>query len=136
MREMLKGVRAEDLMVRDIQSVSSDLSIRELVDEFILKHRDRAFIVADRGDIKGIVCLEDVKKIPKDQWSSARVSEVMTPREALATASPEDDGNKVLAQLTTKSIHQVPVVKDGKIQGIVCRTDILQFLQLRSELGV
>jgi Zn-dependent protease/CBS domain-containing protein len=136
MREMLSHVRAEDLMVRDIQSVSSDLSIQKLVDEFILKHRDRAFIVADRGDIKGIVCLEDVKRIPKDQWSSARVSEVMTPRETLATASPEDDGNKVLAQLTTKSIHQVPVVKDGKIQGIVCRTDILQFMQLRSELGV
>jgi len=136
MREMLRGVRAEDLMVRDIQSVSSDLSIQKLVDEFILKHRDRAFIVAEKGDIKGIVCLEDVKKVPKDQWPSARVSQVMTPREELATVSPDDDGNKVLAELAAKSVHQVPVVERGKIQGVVCRTDILQFMQLRSELGV
>jgi Zn-dependent protease/predicted transcriptional regulator len=136
MREMLAHVRAEDLMERDIQSVSGNLPIQKLVDEFIFRHRDRAFIVADRGDIKGIVCLEDVKRISKDQWPSTMVSEAMTPQEDLVTASPEDDGNKVLAQLTTKSVHQVPVVKDGKIQGVVCRTDILHFLQLRSELGV
>jgi Zn-dependent protease/CBS domain-containing protein len=136
MREMLSHVRAQDLMVRDIQSVPSNLPVQKLVDEFILKHRDRAFIVADKGDIKGIVCLEDVKKIPKDKRPSAVAGEVMTPREDLTTVSPDDDGNKVLAQLTSKRVHQVPVMKGGKIQGIVCRTDILHFLQLRSDLGI
>ena len=136
MREMLSHVRAEDLMERDIQSVSGSLSIQQLVDEFILKHRDRAFIVAEKGDIRGIVCLEDVKKIPKDQWPSTTVDQVMTPADELATVSPEDDGNTVLGQLTAKSVHQVPVVKGGKIRGVVCRTDILQFMQLRSELGI
>jgi len=135
-KDMLKGVRVEDLMRRDIQTVPGDLPVQKLVDEFILKHRDRAFVVADGGDTQGIVCLEDVKKIPKDQWSSTLVSQIMTPREDLATASPGDDGNKVLAQLTTKNVHQVPVLENGKIQGIVCRTDILQFIQLRSDLGV
>jgi len=136
MREMLRDIRAEDLMARDVQSVSSDLSIQELVDEFILKHRDRAFLVVDNSDFKGIVCLEDAKRIPKDQWPSVLVGQVMTPRDDLATVSPDNDGNKVLAQLTAKNVHQVPVVKDGKIQGIVCRTDILQFMQLRADLGI
>ena len=135
-REMLRGVMAEDLMERDIPNIPSNLSIQELVDEYVLKHRDRAFIVADRGNIKGIVCLEDVKKIPKDEWASARVSEVMTPREELATVSPDDDGNEVLAVLGAKNVNQVPVVRDGKIKGIVCRTDILQFMQLRADLGI
>ncbi len=55
---------------------------------------------------------------------------------SMTAASPNDDGNKVLAELANKRIHQVPVVKDGKIQGIVSRTDILHFLQLRADLGV
>ncbi len=135
-KDMLKGVRAEDLMRRDIQTVPGGLAVQKLVDEFILKHRDRAFVVADGGDIQGIVCLEDVKRIPKDQWPSTLVSQAMTPREELATASPDDDGNKVLAQLTARNVHQVPVVENGKIQGVVCRTDILQFMRLRSDLGV
>jgi len=136
MREMLSNVMAEDLMERDIPSVPSNLSIQKLVDEYILKHRDRAFIVADGGNIEGIVCLEDVKKVPKDEWPSVRVGEVMTLKEELATVSPNDDGNKILAVLGAKNVHQVPVVKEGKIQGIVCRTHILQLLQLRADLGI
>jgi Zn-dependent protease len=136
MREMLAHVRAEDLMERDVAIVSGNLPLQRLVDEFILRHRDRAFIVEDMGDVKGIVCLEDVKKVPRDRWSSTIVREVMTPKEGLATVSPDDDGNKVMAQLTKNSIHQVPVMQGGKIQGVICRTDILHFLQLRSDLGV
>ncbi len=136
MRDMLRDVRAEDLMEKEIQTVSGDLSIQRLVEEFILKHRDRAFIVVDRGEIEGIVCLDDVKKVPKDEWISVSVSQVMTPRKDLATVSPEDDGNKVLAELGAKNVHQVPVVRNGKIQGIVRRTDILQFMQLRADLGI
>jgi Zn-dependent protease/predicted transcriptional regulator len=135
-KEMLAHVRAEDLMERDVEIVSSSLPIQRLVDEFILKHRDRAFIVVDNGEIKGIISLEDVKKVHRDRWPTTRVSEAMTPKEDLSTASPDDDGNKVLAQLTNKRIHQIPVVKDGKIEGVVSRTDILHFLQLRSDLGV
>ncbi len=136
MREMLRDIRAQDLMERDIQNVPSDLSLQALVDEYILRHRDRGFIVVDKGQIKGIVCLEDVKKVAKDQWASKKVREVMTSSEDLAVVLPEDDGNKVLAELTARKVHQVPVVKGGKIQGIVCRTDILQFIQLRADLGL
>ena len=136
MREMLAHVRVEDLMARNVKSVSGNLTIQKLVDEFIFRHQDRTFIVADKGEIEGIISLEDVKKVPRDRWPTTRVNEAMTPREKLSTVSPDDDGNKVLAQLTNKRIHQVPVVKDGKIQGIISRTDILHFLQLRSDLGV
>jgi predicted transcriptional regulator len=135
MREMLSSVRAEDLMERDIQSIPSDLTIQKLVYEFILKHPDRAFIVVDNGGMKGIVCLEDVKKAPTDQWLATTVSKIMISAEELATVSPDDDGNKVLAELAARSVHQVPFVEDGKLRGIVCRTDILQFMQLRSDLG-
>jgi CBS-domain-containing membrane protein len=136
MKEMLAHVRAEDLMERDIHSVSGSLTIQKLVDEFIFRHQNRTFIVADKGVIEGIISLEDVKKIPRDRWAATRVSEAMTQREDLSTVSPDDDGNKVLAELATRRIHQVPVVKDGKIQGVVSRTDILHFLQLRADLGV
>jgi Zn-dependent protease/CBS domain-containing protein len=136
MREMLAHVRAEDLMEKNVQTISGTLTIQTVVDEFVFRHQDRTFIVADRGEIEGIISLEDIKKIPRDRWPTTRVNEAMTPRKDLSTASPDDDGNKVLAQLTNRRIHQVPVVKAGKIQGIITRTDILHFLQLRSDLGV
>lgn len=133
---MLKGVRAEELMTKDFEAVKGDLTIQELVDDHILKKRERVFLVVDGEILRGIVCLEDVKATPKEKWPIQKVEDIMTPREKLLFVSPEADGNKVLKTITAKDIHQVPVMRGEKIAGIICRSDILRFIQLRSELRV
>jgi Zn-dependent protease len=133
---MLKGVRAEDLMTKDFETVTADLSVKSLVDDYILKKRERVFLVSDKGSLKGIVCLEDVKSTPSEKWPETRVEEIMTPTEKLEAVSPDADGNQVLNSITTKDIHQIPVMEGEKIAGIICRSDVLRFIQLRSELGV
>ncbi len=133
---VLKGVKAENLMTKDYQSVRHDLSVQKLVDDFILKKKERVFLVLEEDEVRGIVCLEDVKATPREKWSDETVEDIMTPREELMFVSPEADGNTILNSLTAKDIHQVPVLKDGKITGIICRSDILRFIQLHSELGV
>jgi len=60
----------------------------------------------------------------------------MTPSDKLETVSGSDNGGDVLARLASGKINQVPVIEDGEIKGIVCRSNILDFLHLRSELGV
>jgi Zn-dependent protease/predicted transcriptional regulator len=135
-KTMLEGLKAEDLMNKEFETVSSYLKVQNLVDDYILKKKERVFLVSDNGDLKGIVCLEDVKETPREKWTSATVGEIMTPRQKLEAVSLHDDGNQILNSLTTKDIHQVPVMDGEKIAGIICRTDILRFLQLRSELGV
>ena len=89
--------------------------------------------VAER--LKGIVCLEDVKSIPRNTWETTPVGEIMTPKERLKSAAPETDGRVVLKTLTDKDVHQVPVVEGDRIVGIICRSDILRYIRLRSELG-
>jgi Zn-dependent protease len=133
---LLKGVRAEELMSRDFETVTADLPVQSLVDDHILKKKERVFLVAERGSLKGIVCLEDVKATPKEDWPKIRVGDIMTPKEKLEAVSPDTDGRKILTSITSKDIHQVPVMEGEKIAGIICRNDILRFIQLRSELGV
>ncbi len=133
---VLKGVTAEDLMTKNYESVSHDLSIQELVDNFILKEKERVFLVLEEDEVRGIVCLEDVKATPREKWATGKVKDIMTPREKLTFVSPGADGTKVLDSLTARDIHQVPVLDQGQIVGIIYRTDVLRFIQLRSELGV
>lgn len=133
---VLKGVRAEDLMTKDFETVRLDLPVQSLVDDYILKKRERVFLVADDGELKGIVCLEDVKCIARETWAKTRVSDIMTAKEKLEIVSPDADGSQILNRITGKDIHQIPVMVGGKVAGIICRTDILRFIQLRSELGV
>jgi len=133
---MLRGVRAEDLMVKDFKTVTDNISVQDLVDDYIFKEKERVFLVSANGDLRGIVCLEDVKATPREKWATTTVGEIMTPREKLEAVSPDTDGSKVLNSLTAKEIHQVPVMKGEKIAGIICRTDILRYIQLRTELNV
>ncbi len=136
MKDMLKDIRARDLMNREFETISRDLSLQELIDEHILKRRQRAFLVFDQGQLHGIVCLDDVKAVPKENWTTTLVGDIMIPKEKLETVFPEDDGTSVLSKLTGRNVNQVPVIKGGKVEGILCRSDVLQLLQLRAELGV
>ncbi len=134
--DLLKGVRARELMREDFERVPGHLLVSDLVEDYILIKRQRVFLVSDGDSLQGIVCLDDVKATPREKWPETTVAEIMTPEEKLEAVSPEDDGSKILNSLTAKDIHQVPVVEGGRITGIICRNDILRYIQLRSELGV
>jgi predicted transcriptional regulator len=131
---VLKDKTAADLMTRDFETVSGSLSVRELVDEHILRHRERVFMVEDESGISGIVCLEDVKAIPRDRWETARVRDVMTPRAKFESVPPNADGGQVLKSLASREVHQVPVMEGDRVLGIICRTDVLRTIQLHNEL--
>lgn len=136
MKESLKEVRAKDLMDTTFEVIGGSISVQELIEDHILKKKERSFLISESGELAGIVCLEDVKAVPPDKRTSTRVSEIMTPREKLEAVSPDDDGNEILAKLSSGKIHQVPVIEGGNIKGLVCRADILNFIHLRSDLGI
>jgi Zn-dependent protease len=135
-KSALEGLKARDLMNTDFETVPAGLPVQALVDDYILKKKERVFLVTVGGDLKGIVCLEDVKALPRDEWQQSPVSQIMTPKDRLQFVPLDADGNEILASLTTRDVHQIPVMVGDKVAGIICRSDILRVLQLKSELGV
>jgi Zn-dependent protease/predicted transcriptional regulator len=133
-KESLKEVRAEDLMDTSFESIDGVLTVQELIEDYILRKKARSFLITERGALAGIVCLEDVKVIPAEKRATTTVGEIMTPRDGLEVVSPGTDGNKILAKLSNGKVHQVPVIERGKIKGLVCRADILDYLHLHSNL--
>ncbi len=136
MKEMLQDVKAAELMTTDFETVDPELTVDELIHDHMLKKGRRTFLVQDKGRAVGIVCLEDVKSVSSDERKSKTVREIMTPESELHTVSPFDDANTVLAKLNEEDVHQVPVIERGQLVGVVCRSDVIRHLQLRSDLGV
>lgn len=134
-REMMGEVRAGDLMTTDFATVSGDITLQQLVDEYVLRRREHSFLVADGSLLRGIICLHDVKTVPRERWPSTRVGEVMTPWAELETVSPGDDGSAVLARLNARDIRQLPVVEGERLIGLLRRSDVLRYLQVRTALG-
>lgn len=135
-RDMLRDVRVEDLMTHDFETVSPALTIQQIVDDYVLRRRDHAYPVADGDHLRGIICLHDIRAVPRQQWTSKLVGEVMTPWEKLATVSAEDDGYTVLAHLNTHSVGQLPVIEGDRVIGMLRRGDVIRFMQVRGELGI
>jgi Zn-dependent protease/CBS domain-containing protein len=133
--KVLKGMQAKDLMVEDLETVFGGMSVQDLVDEYILKKSERVFLVSYADKLVGIVSLEDVKSLARDNWSVTPVREIMNPIEKLQAVKPETDGNSVLKNMTANNIHQVPVMVEDKVLGIIYRADLLRTIKLHSEMG-
>jgi len=118
----------------DPPTIRPDATIDELVDA-LLAYNVRSFPVVEDGRLVGIVTLTDVRHAPREQWPIRRVRDLMTPRARLITAKPEDDLERILRLMATHEIHQIPIVDDSRLLGLLTRNALLRFLQLRQELG-
>lgn len=136
LKSSLEGLKATDLMSRDFQEVGPDLPVETLVQDYVLRHRERNFLVTEGEHLVGIVCLEDIKKFPRERWPELRVRDIMTPAEKIVYVTPGTSGDQILQRLATANVNQLPVLEGGRVVGIVCRNNLLQVLQLRTELGI
>jgi Zn-dependent protease/CBS domain-containing protein len=136
MQEMLKGHVASEIMSSDCAIIPPDMTIDHLVNGNILTSGRRCFPVASGSQIMGLMTLHNVKEVPREQWSTETVKEAMTPFDKLKWVRPDEELSSVLRILTQDDINQVPVVQDNKIIGMVSRENLLNFVHVRSRLGV
>jgi len=135
----LQGVRVRDAMEASPPSVSPNESVAELVNDRILRGTDRSFLVRhDDGGLAGLVTLGDVRRLTREQWVGARVTDIMTRYADLATIGPEVPLVDALRVLEQNEVGQLPVVEDDARRpvGLVTRQGILRLLEARLKLGM
>ncbi len=134
----LRGVRVRDAMDGDPPSVSPNEPVADLVAERMLRGEDRSFLVRhDDGGLAGIVTLGDVRRLPRDDWPSARVTDIMTRFADLAIIAPDAPLADALRVVQERDVGQLPVVEDGRQPvGMVTRRGILRLIEARMKLGL
>jgi len=136
LREQLAGVTAREVMMTDCPHVSRQMTLQELIYEYILKGTRRCFPVVENGKVLGIITLHHVKAIPQEQWAMTTVGQAMTPFEQTKRVRPDQDLFGVLEFMTAEDINQVPVVEDGQLLGMISRDRVLDVIATRTELGL
>jgi Zn-dependent protease len=136
LRELLRGATVSQAMARDCPSVAPDLTLERLVRDEVLGAGRRCFVVAEDGHLRGLLTLHEVKGVPREQWSRAKVEEVMQPAQALAVVGPEEALLEALEKMDDAKVAQLPVVDNGHWLGMLDREHILHYMRVRAELGV
>ncbi len=121
------SLKVEDVMVREVISVSESSSVKEAV-QIMNKFEIGCLIVTSEGKASGIVTERDVlKRIVakvKDP-NKTKVSEIMT--SPLVVVEPNMDLDEAVKLMFQMKIKKLPVVVGKRLVGLVSLTDIARF---------
>jgi len=134
-REVLSRIQVSSLVTRDSHAVRPDISIGSFVSGYVLTHHDRCYPVMEDEELVGLICLSDLRKLPRDDWPDTTVQQSMTPVARLLTVSPSDDLATATALMASGNVHQLPVVEDGRFVGLVTRAEVIQMLRSRDDVA-
>ncbi|MDI6855483.1 MAG: CBS domain-containing protein [Candidatus Thermoplasmatota archaeon] len=125
----LENVKVRDIMSADVTRVSPNLTVEKLV-ELMLKTKYIGFPVIEEAmqKLEGIVTLTDVRKIPVEQRRAVLVKDIMTKN--IIHITPEEGAVEALKVMAKHNIGRLLVLENGKIVGIVSRTDLMRAIQI------
>lgn len=133
-RNMLTGVRAQDIMTTDVPTVPRDISIEEYVQD-VLRTGRRCHVVLAGDKPVGLITLAAARSVPRDEWASHSVQAVMLPVDKIHWATPQEPALGVLQRMQNQDINQMPVIAEDHIVGMISRDTILRVLQTRMQVG-
>lgn len=130
-RRALRGVAVRDVMRREIPGVPAGISLAEFVDDYILRSPDSEFCVMEDGALRGLISLEDVKKVPRERWAVVPVAEAMTPEADCPMVAASQSAFDAFLVVASSPTGQAAVREGGRLVGAVSRRDLLARLRNR-----
>jgi len=132
---LLSGLSVKDLMSPTFETVDPHISLYDFVNQQLMRTGKRCFLVMENGHLLGMVTPKEVRQVEPSRWPHKQVIDVMRPVSQIHFVAPDTAAKEALEIMGREDVHQLPVISNGKVVGIVSRAHILEVLQSRSELS-
>jgi Zn-dependent protease/CBS domain-containing protein len=120
----LGGHTVGEVMQTEVTLVPPTLTLRDLVEQVILRQGRQAFPVVTGDRLLGIISADQVRAVPARRWGEQTVAQVMAPPERLTALAPEDDLAGTVDLLDRAGLPTAPVVKNGRLVGLLSRDQL------------
>ena len=118
------SVQVGDLMSFPVFTVSLESSLKEVA--FLMREKGCTGIPVMAGEeVKGMISRSDIRKMRDRNKMNAPVRAYMSPN--VITVVPESVVSRAAALMVKHNIGRLPVVEEGKLIGIVTRSDIMRY---------
>jgi Zn-dependent protease/predicted transcriptional regulator len=134
LRKSLEGVHVDEVMVREVVSVPSDLPIDQLVHDYFLHYAYRGFPVVDNGRVLGVVSMAAVRQLPREVYDNRRVADIMTPLQEDLLIEGGASLAEALMQMSRQEQDRLLVLQGDRLAGLVTKTGLLRFVQIKQVL--
>ena len=134
MRKALAGEKVERFMERNVVTVSPDINVSELVEDYFYRYHYAMFPVEKDGQLVGCVTTRQVKELPREKWLNTKVADISSGCAAENTVSRDTDAMKALSLMNSTANTRLMVLDGNNLVGIVTLKDLLRFFSLKIDL--
>jgi len=120
-------IKVADVMIKEVIAIDSDATVREAVN-LMNKFEIGCLIVLTNSRVDGIVTERDVLKrvIGNNRHvDKTKIREIMS--RPVWVVNPNTELETALQNMLSQKIKKLPVVKEGRLIGLVTLTDIARF---------
>jgi Zn-dependent protease/predicted transcriptional regulator len=125
---LLQDVTVGSMMSSPVTTVPPTMPVNQVVD-MMYASKHLGFPVVERETLIGIITLADLNRTSPIDRDAMQVRDIMT--RDLIVLPPTAPVIDALRIMSSHDIGRIPIVQDGKILGIITRTDILKVTELR-----
>ncbi len=126
--DVMQSVRVGEVMTRDVETVSADMSAEELAGLFAQTHHHGFPVLDERGELFGIVTIQDLNRaLARPDFARLRVRDIAT--HPPVVAYPDETMWDALRRMAPRDLSRLPVVtreNPKKLVGLLRRRDILK----------
>ncbi|WP_414550767.1 site-2 protease family protein [Anabaena sp. CCY 0017] len=135
LRTSLEGVQAREIMTPHPETFSPDMNLQELVDRYFLNRRYHSFPVTQDSHLVGIITLNQIKDIPREEWKYRTIKDTMSPIENRVIARSEEKMSQVLQKMQDSGVRRILVIQHDLLKSIITAHDLANRLQRQREFG-
>jgi CBS domain-containing protein len=128
------GAKVGPLMTTDFKSTPPGVMVGQVIRDLVLPMNLRAIPVVSGDRFIGLVAIGDLRKVDQSRWVETLVEQVMTPASELPTVTPDDPLGTALERFSATELPLVPVVKDGRLVGVLYRESVIGYVRMQEML--
>jgi len=129
----LSGVKVKDVMVKEIISLSAEMSIAEAVEAYFLRYGFGGFPVMDGGRFVGMFTLRETTTVQREEWAVTPVSRAYVPHDSRWEISPDEDALRALELMVREDKGRIAVTDRGRLVGLITRNGIARYMQIKGK---
>jgi Zn-dependent protease len=132
---ILSGVRLRDIMNTNIITVKKGTNLHDVFTNYYEVYMKTSLpVVDDSGSLLGLVTLPTANSIPEEKRKVTVVDDIMVVRDDLIVMDLNKNAYKALNEMARRKMNMVFVCNaEGKIEGLVTKTDILNIAAERQK---
>ncbi|MCS7241426.1 MAG: CBS domain-containing protein [Candidatus Caldatribacterium sp.] len=134
LRQSVSLTRAMDIMSHPVKTVTPETTMEEAFATLMRFGFSGLPVVDEEGKIVGLIARRDVERAMHHGLRKAPVRSFMSTD--LVTVGPEASLVEIRNLMVERDVGRIPVVKNGRILGIITRSDVLRAMHRRENFSV